>query len=86
MIAQDPAGNILVGTVGGKLLRFDGVKFAVVPLGEQANKIAIQAILPEPDGTLWLGTEGNGLLAVIEGQVKTLTTRHGLPHGDITQI
>ena len=84
-IAEDAAGHILVGTAGGKFLRFDGARFTARPLLPAENLGAIQAILVE-DGVTWLGTEGDGLLAVTSDAVLRCDAARGLPHNNLTQI
>jgi len=56
-----------------RLYRFDGMTFTKVPLmlgaHDVASDIPITCLLPMEDGRLLVGTEGEGLLIVSEGQV-----------------
>ena len=84
-LAEDGEGRILAGTVDGQVLRYDGARFAALPLGSAAPRRAIQAILAERD-VLWLGTEGDGLLVFMDGALRTVGPAHGLPHPELSQI
>ena len=63
MIAQRPDGTILLATSAG-LTTFDGQRFQDLPI-EVAGLIeneAVNAILYEQNGDLWIGTDGRGVL------------------------
>ncbi len=61
MIAQRPDGRLLLATSSG-LSSFDGLRFQSLPLSGLADGEAVNAFLEEQDGTLWIGTDGRGVL------------------------
>ena len=61
MIAQRPDGRLLLATSSG-LSSFDGLRFQPLPLSGAADGEAVNAFLEEKDGTLWIGTDGRGVL------------------------
>lgn len=84
-IAEDPRGDILVGTADGKLFRFDGRRFARVPLNG-VKEAGIQAIHCEASGLILLGTSASGLYLLEDGGCRQLTTADGIPDNSITTI
>jgi len=84
-LAIDARGDLLVGTDGG-LDRVRNGKFVRDAAFAQLGFERIWAILPEPDGTLWLGTRGNGLVRIRNGKITRYTTRSGLLSNSIYQI
>jgi ligand-binding sensor domain-containing protein/signal transduction histidine kinase len=83
-IDEDPAGGILFGSTDGRLIRFDGTRFSRIPLPREDQPV--QAILPESEGITWVGTSGNGLFVLINGQCRQVTDRNGLLDAVITAI
>lgn len=61
MIAQRADGRLLLATSSG-LSSFDGLHFRPLPLSGAADGEAVNAFLEETDGTLWIGTDGRGVL------------------------
>jgi ligand-binding sensor domain-containing protein/signal transduction histidine kinase len=86
-LAQTPDGFLWVGTTGG-LARFDGSRFTIfgenTTPGFQANSIF--CILPAGDGSLWLGSEGSGLLHYTHGSVQTYGAAQGLTDGFVRSV
>jgi ligand-binding sensor domain-containing protein/two-component sensor histidine kinase len=86
-LAQTPDGFLWIGTTGG-LARFDGSRFAIfgenTTPGFQANSIF--CILPSADGSLWLGSEGSGLLHQTHGGVQRYGLAQGLTDGFVRSV
>ena len=79
---QTAAGYLWIGTTGGAV-RFDGSHFSPVANAEGS----IFSMLAEKDGSLWLGTEGSGLLHLQpDGTITTLFTAQGLTDGFVRAI
>ena len=61
MIAQRPDGRLLLATSSG-LSTFDGLHFEGLSISGASDGEAVNAFLEEKDGTLWIGTDGRGVL------------------------
>lgn len=61
MIAQRPDGRLLLATSSG-LSTFDGLHFGGLSISGASDGEAVNAFLEEKDGTLWIGTDGRGVL------------------------
>ena len=86
-LAQTGDGFLWVGTTGG-LARFDGSRFTV--FGESSTPgfaaNSIFCILPANDGSLWLGSEGSGLLHYVHGRVQAYGAAQGLTDGFVRSL
>lgn len=87
-ITEDDAGFIWVGAADGRLFRSRGENFERVPLPDGQDYGVLQALWFEPDGTLLVGTTRKGILILPQGSIapSLLTTKLGLPNGDVTNI
>lgn len=84
-VAEDPSGRLWVGTWGGGVFvqQADG-RFAPPPGLEGLNP-PVLAILPAPDGTVWLGT-GEGLIEYRAGQTRRYGRAEGLEAPDVRAV
>ncbi len=78
-IAQTSDGFLWVGTRSG-LAQFDGQQFTVYDSKNtpQLKNSSITALCADHNGTLWIGTDGGGMLSYRDGVFRTLTTSNGL--------
>lgn len=83
-ITEDAAGRIWCGTADGKLFRQDHDRFVRVPLDREPG--AINSIIVDPDGTLWLGTFDCGVLVYRNSRWQAVDAAGGLPDSRITQL
>ena len=100
-IAEDPAGDIWIGTQAGELRRWHPGKFeSFYPTDPSAG--AKQGADPslranwgrewfwafhfDDDGVLWIGTLGGGLLRFKDGHFTRFMPRDGLPNESVSQI
>jgi ligand-binding sensor domain-containing protein/signal transduction histidine kinase len=85
-LAQDPAGNLWVGTVADGLfcLRSNRVDRYRAPEG-LANPDA-RSLWCDADGGVWVGTLGGGLFRLTNGKLRPITTADGLPDDTINGI
>ncbi len=78
-IVQTRDGYLWIGTFGG-LTRFDGVRFA--PSSEagapELSTARILSLREDRAGTLWIGTEENGIGRLRDGRLDLLGTAEGL--------
>lgn len=93
-IAQSRDGVMWIGMEGRGLIRMEqnatpGLTILTRQDGLGSN--TVRSLLPEPDGTLWVGTYDGGLSRVDMGQlksgpVKTYSRTEGLPHNFVKII
>ena len=86
-LKQTPDGYLWLATRTG-LLRFDGVRLSTFKAGseEGLQSSAMQALVVDPDGSLWIGTLGGGLTHYVAGKFQTYTVKNGLPSDDINSL
>lgn len=75
--AMSPDGKVWVGGESSDLNVWNGRAFESLPLSLLPHDAGVRAILPSPDGTLWIGTTA-GLIVRKDGQERLLTTKDGL--------
>ncbi len=86
-ICQTPDGYLWIGTAEG-LARFDGIRFTIF---DQSNVPALRddgilSLLAARDGTLWIGTEGGGLVRYKDGLFRSFGLTEGLTNGFVRAI
>jgi ligand-binding sensor domain-containing protein/signal transduction histidine kinase len=74
-ITQTEDGHLWLATPAG-LVRFDGMRF--VAIGEGRTAPDVWSLIRARDGSLWMGTEGGGLLRYREGQFSIFSEAQGL--------
>jgi ligand-binding sensor domain-containing protein/signal transduction histidine kinase len=86
-IIQTHDGFLWVGTSAG-LVRFDGVKFTGLQLvAFSTNKqVIITALCEDSHGSLWIGTQENGLFEVAAGAVRHYVSQDGLLDDNVTSL
>lgn len=79
-VAQTPDGYLWVATFGG-LARFDGAAFTTFTAANTPGLrgTRMTALLADRDGTLWIGTESDGLARYHDGRFTTFGLDDGLP-------
>ncbi|MGK2860207.1 MAG: sensor histidine kinase [Thermoanaerobaculia bacterium] len=84
-ISETADGRVWIAG-GGGLTEFDGTAFRVhsAPAALPSNRLF--ALHAEADGTLWIGTDGDGLLRFRDGVAARITTREGLPYDKIQSL
>lgn len=82
-VAFDRQGRLWLGTQDG-LLGYDGHALAPLALPGASVSSWVQAILPARDGSLWLGTYGNGLHRWRNGAWTSFNAARGVPLQRVT--
>ncbi len=86
-VAQTPDGYVWAAT-GEGFVRFDGVKFVVfdkAAAAEIRNNITL-ALLPARDGSLFVGSNGGGLIHFDGESIHAYTANDGLPTDAVTAL
>jgi ligand-binding sensor domain-containing protein/signal transduction histidine kinase len=86
-IIQTRDGFLWVGT-GAGLVRFDGVKFTEVDLGQLGTNALtrVTALCEDSRGHLWIGTQTDGLFQLADGVVTQFTRARGLLDDNVTSL
>jgi ligand-binding sensor domain-containing protein len=77
--AQTPDHYLWIGTSGG-LVRFDGARFIVFDRENtpEIRENSIFCLLASRDGSLWVGTDGGGLVRYRTGKFRSYSAADGL--------
>ena len=86
-IAEAANGELWIGTTGG-LATFDGDHIRTFHPGASTalGVNSMFSLLTEPDGTIWAGTEGGGLLRIRDGRETLFSIADGLSDGFVRRI
>jgi len=86
-ITQTADGYLWIGTTDG-LARFDGINFSIFNSENtpQFKTNRILCLFPDRDGSLWIGTEGGGLLHYQNQEFTLYTPEDGLPSNYVSEI
>lgn len=84
LLAEGP--NILWIGTGDGLHRWDNGKLETWNASHGLVAAAVRVFHRDPDGVIWIGTNGAGLARLKQGRITHLTMRHGLRDNTITQI
>jgi len=78
-------GSLWVGG-DGAVFRLTGETVDRFGQAEGVPRGIVRDVVPEPDGTTWIGTYGGGLGRFRSGRVVRLTAEQGLPDNSISRI
>lgn len=82
-LAEDHTGRLWIGTLGGLLTYKDG-QLAAPPAGIPSDHIL--GLYTSQDGTMWIGTNENGLYAYRFGRLLHYGPAEGLPSSQINVV
>ena len=86
-IYEDREGILWVATRGGLERLQDGAfRPLVLPPPHGILRASARTIVGGPDGVVWIGTEGQGLLRLQGDRVRSFTSRDGLPDNVVTSL
>ena len=85
--AQAADGRLWIATKVG-LMRFDGVRFAIFDRGPAAAALerGVNCLLVSRDSSLWIGTEGGGLVRFRDGIFQQYATASGVANEFVRAI
>lgn len=87
VLAGTRDGSMWAGAEDGTLYHIaHGITTSFRPTDNPTPQTAIWSLLPEADGTVWVGTFRGGLLRFRDGQFTRFSRREGLPDNVICQI
>ncbi len=86
-IVQTADGYLWMGTELG-LVRFDGVQFTVFDKTNtpELKSNIVDALLVDRHDTLWIGTNGGGLIRYAKGKFRSFTTKDGLSKNTVLAL
>jgi ligand-binding sensor domain-containing protein/signal transduction histidine kinase len=84
-LAETKDGYLWVGSDAG-VSRFDGARFVSFGLPEGFQAGAVQSLLGDREGALWIGSVGRGLGRWQHGKFTAFTTQNGLPSDSVNAL
>jgi len=84
-IAEGRDGRIWVAT-GGGLAEFNGIAFRLHTAPRELPSNRLFALAVDTEGTVWITTDGDGLVRYRNGKSSVITTRNGLPADKILSL
>jgi len=86
-LAQTADGYLWIGTSGG-LVRFDGTRFTVFNRENEPafHDDSVYCLYTSKDRTLWIGSEGGGLIRYRDGRFRAYGVAQGLTNGFVRVI
>lgn len=84
-LAADKQGGVWFGTESGELGLVRDGKVQTFTHPHRPGD-SIHSLLVGPDGVVWLGTAGQGLLRFADGRFAQVQSTHGLPTDSISQL
>jgi ligand-binding sensor domain-containing protein len=77
-IYEDPRGGILVTALNGRLLRVAQQALVPEPLPASLGTLPIRNVFRDSKGRLWIGTDGQGVARLGDGEIVRYTMKDGL--------
>jgi signal transduction histidine kinase/ligand-binding sensor domain-containing protein len=84
-IQEDDQGRLLVIAVGG-VAHIDGDRLVRLAPENGPSTVWGRSMYREPDGTIWMGTIGNGLMRVSKGKFRTFAAPQGIQPDQLYQV
>ncbi|MFC1538680.1 two-component regulator propeller domain-containing protein [Candidatus Latescibacterota bacterium] len=78
--------KIYFGTSSGNLIVYENQKWDVFSNGYLDTNKSILAIASDPDGVLWLGTMGDGIIRLKDGKTSKIKKSDGLPSDFVRSV
>jgi signal transduction histidine kinase/ligand-binding sensor domain-containing protein len=84
-LAESPDGRIWAAT-GAGLAEFDGTSFTLHSAPRELPSNHLLALAADGDGTIWIATDGDGLLRFRNGKARAITSGEGLLNDKILSL
>jgi signal transduction histidine kinase/ligand-binding sensor domain-containing protein len=84
-MAVDRKGYLWAATLDGAAW-YDGRAWTVVPMPQRAVSNQVTALLAAADGSMWFGTDGNGVARLQDGRWTQHDAGSGLPSGRVRAL
>ncbi len=80
-LCRDPLGDeaLWIGSRSGGLHHWDGSRFSEIRLEGRPEPLRVLALHRSADGTLWVGTDGDGLIRSKAGRLHVFGKAQGIP-------
>ena len=85
-LAEDRAGSLWLGAVGGGLTRYSDGRFRLYSTRDGLSSDFVRCLLADRAGNLWIGTRGGGLNLFRNERFTAYTTRDGLPSDQVLTL
>ncbi len=85
-LAEDPMGNLWLGTYGGGLIRFDGSTFSHYTTEQGLPENDILTVHATDDGRIWMGTRRSGLVIFDGKKFSVFDEEQGFPIASVETI
>ena len=80
----DSQNRLWIGIYGGGLVCYENKKFRAINFGSILAFNEVTAIAETPDGTIWVGANGDGIAKISENGIPVIfNTKNGLPSTDV---
>jgi ligand-binding sensor domain-containing protein/signal transduction histidine kinase len=77
-IYQDPRGTLFVTALNGRLFEVTGQTLVPVTLPARVSSLPVRNVFRDGGGTLWMGTDGQGIVRFTSAGADRYSTKHGL--------
>ncbi len=85
-IAEDAAGRLVVGTLGGGVCFREAGGFRCLGTDQGFPDPDVRHLLADPDGTVWVATEGGVVRVDLRGAIRAYTPADGLPGANVSRL
>ncbi len=82
----DRQGNVWAGTIAGKLLKLETNSLSPVDLGQTTRRMKLTSLAQTEDETIWIATDGAGIICLGPQGIQTFTTSDGLISNHVDRL
>jgi ligand-binding sensor domain-containing protein/signal transduction histidine kinase len=85
-VLEDRQGTVWIGTLQGRLFRFDQSRFSCFPDRQSPFPSSLRSLCEDRRGNLWMATVASGAARLSGGKLTRYTTESGFPGNKIYYI